>query len=155
LRRVSETTATTETAKAAEATEATDTARKEETGGSTTELAEPAHNRLLLIKGDLALVQRVLKGLLLLVRSEFRGLQGVLESGGLLLVEKLILRTAASQRRGTFVVGESAGKAINGWRVSSLPGDSGHNDSDWLKRAAAAKAGIYGNALISATIHCF
>ncbi len=60
MRRVSETTATTETAKAAEATEATDTARKEETGGSTTELAEPAHNRLLLIKGDLALVQRVL-----------------------------------------------------------------------------------------------
>jgi branched-subunit amino acid ABC-type transport system permease component len=49
LRRVSETTATTETAKAAEATEATDTARKEETGGSTTELAEPAHNRLLLL----------------------------------------------------------------------------------------------------------
>jgi len=37
------------------------------------------------------------------------------------------------------------GKAINGWRVSSLPGDSAHYNGDWLKRAAAAKAGIYGN----------
>src|SRR6202171_1390827 len=39
----------------------------------------------------------------------------------------------------------NAGKAINGWRVSSLPGDSAHYNGDWLKRAAAAQAGIYGN----------
>jgi hypothetical protein len=39
----------------------------------------------------------------------------------------------------------NVGKAINGWRVSSLPGDSAHYNGDWLKRAAAAKAGIYGN----------
>jgi hypothetical protein len=39
----------------------------------------------------------------------------------------------------------NAGKAINGWRVSGLPGDSAHYNGDWLKRAAAAKAGIYGN----------
>jgi hypothetical protein len=39
----------------------------------------------------------------------------------------------------------SVGKAINGWRVGSLPGDSAHYNGDWLKRAAAAKAGIYGN----------
>jgi hypothetical protein len=39
----------------------------------------------------------------------------------------------------------NSGKAINGWRVSSLPGDSAHYSGDWLKRAAAAKAGIYGN----------
>jgi hypothetical protein len=38
-----------------------------------------------------------------------------------------------------------SGKAINHWRVSSLPGDSAHYNGDWLKRAAAAKAGIYGN----------
>ena len=37
------------------------------------------------------------------------------------------------------------GTAINGWRVSSLPGDSAHYHGDWLKRAVAAKAGIYGN----------
>ena len=40
----------------------------------------------------------------------------------------------------------SAGKAVNGWRVSGLPGDSAHYNGDWLKRAAAAKAGIYGNS---------
>ena len=39
----------------------------------------------------------------------------------------------------------NAGTAINGWRVSGLPGDSAHYNGDWLKRAAAAKAGIYGN----------
>jgi hypothetical protein len=37
------------------------------------------------------------------------------------------------------------GKNINGWRVSSLPGDSAHYNGDWLKRAVAAQAGIYGN----------
>jgi hypothetical protein len=39
----------------------------------------------------------------------------------------------------------SVGKEMNGWRVSSLPGDSAHYSGDWLRRAAAAKAGIYGN----------
>jgi hypothetical protein len=37
------------------------------------------------------------------------------------------------------------GKDINGWRVGSLPGDSAHYNGDWLLRATAAKAGIYGN----------
>jgi hypothetical protein len=40
----------------------------------------------------------------------------------------------------------NAGKAVNGWRVSGLPGDSAHYNGDWLMRAAAAKAGIYGNS---------
>ena len=44
----------------------------------------------------------------------------------------------------------NAGKAINGWRVSSLPGDSAHYNGDWLERAAAAKAGIYGNDAVEA-----
>jgi hypothetical protein len=39
----------------------------------------------------------------------------------------------------------NAGKAVNGWRISSHPGDSAHYNGDWLKRAAAAEAGIYGN----------
>ncbi|HYX20183.1 MAG TPA: DUF1254 domain-containing protein [Thermoanaerobaculia bacterium] len=39
-----------------------------------------------------------------------------------------------------------AGKTINGWQVSGLPGDSAHYNGDWLMRAAAAKAGIYGNS---------
>jgi hypothetical protein len=44
----------------------------------------------------------------------------------------------------------NAGKAINGWRVSSLPGDSAHYNGNWLQRAAAAKAGIYGNDAVEA-----
>jgi hypothetical protein len=45
----------------------------------------------------------------------------------------------------------NAGKAVNGWRVSGLPGDSAHYSGDWLKRAVAAKAGIYGNSPEEAT----
>jgi hypothetical protein len=44
----------------------------------------------------------------------------------------------------------NAGKRINFWQVSSLPGDSAHYNGDWLKRAAAAKAGIYGNDAVEA-----
>ena len=44
-----------------------------------------------------------------------------------------------------------AGKGINGWRVSSLFGDSTFFDGDWLKRAAGVKAGIYGNNAEEAT----
>ncbi len=36
-------------------------------------------------------------------------------------------------------------KNINGWKVGSLFGDSAFYNGDWLKRAAAAKGGIYGN----------
>ena len=38
-----------------------------------------------------------------------------------------------------------AGKAFNGWRVSSLAGDEAFFNGDWLRRALAAKAGIYAN----------
>jgi len=41
-------------------------------------------------------------------------------------------------------------KVINGWKIGSLPGDGAHYGSDWLKRAAAAKAGIYGNDAVEA-----
>jgi hypothetical protein len=36
-------------------------------------------------------------------------------------------------------------KNINGWKVGSLFGDRAFYHGDWLKRAAAAKGGIYGN----------
>ncbi len=36
-------------------------------------------------------------------------------------------------------------KTINGWKVSSVFGDREFFNGDWLKRAAGAKAGIYGN----------
>jgi hypothetical protein len=45
----------------------------------------------------------------------------------------------------------NAGKSVNGWRLSGLPGDGAHYNGDWLMRAAAAKAGIYGNDPAEAT----
>ena len=36
-------------------------------------------------------------------------------------------------------------KNINGWSVGSLFGDRAFYSGDWIKRAAAAKGGIYGN----------
>jgi hypothetical protein len=41
-------------------------------------------------------------------------------------------------------------KNINGWKVGSLFGDRAFYNGDWLKRAAAAKGGIYGNDAIEA-----
>ena len=40
----------------------------------------------------------------------------------------------------------NAGANANNWRVSGLPGDNAHYNGGWLMRAAAAKAGIYGNS---------
>jgi hypothetical protein len=37
------------------------------------------------------------------------------------------------------------GREVNGWRVSSAFGDRAFYNGDWLLRAAAARAGIYGN----------
>jgi hypothetical protein len=46
---------------------------------------------------------------------------------------------------------DKAGVSVNGWRLSSLFGDAGFFNGDWLKRAAGAKAGIYGNDAVEAT----
>jgi len=42
-------------------------------------------------------------------------------------------------------------KKINGWNVGSFFGDSAFYNGDWLKRAAAAQGGIYGNDAVEAT----
>jgi len=42
------------------------------------------------------------------------------------------------------------GKSINGWKVGSAFGDRAFYNGDWLLRAAAAKAGIYGNDAVEA-----
>jgi hypothetical protein len=39
----------------------------------------------------------------------------------------------------------SGQKDVNGWKIGSLFGDRTFYNGDWLKRAAAAKGGIYGN----------
>ena len=46
---------------------------------------------------------------------------------------------------------DKAGMSVNGWRVSDLFGNAASFDGDWLKRAAGAKAGIYGNDAVEAT----
>jgi len=42
------------------------------------------------------------------------------------------------------------GKSINGWHVGSAFGDRAFYNGDWLLRAAAARAGIYGNDAVEA-----
>jgi hypothetical protein len=46
---------------------------------------------------------------------------------------------------------KSGAKDINGWKLASWFGDSDFFDGNWLKRAAAAKGGIYGNDSVEAT----
>jgi len=41
-------------------------------------------------------------------------------------------------------------KGINGWKVGSVFGDRAFYNGDWLKRAAAASGGIYGNDAVEA-----
>ena len=45
---------------------------------------------------------------------------------------------------------DSGMKDINGWKVGALFGDSAFYEGDWLKRAAAASGGIYGNDSVEA-----
>ena len=42
------------------------------------------------------------------------------------------------------------GKNVNGWQIASAFGDRNYYKGDWLLRAAAAKAGIYGNDAVEA-----
>jgi len=76
--------------------------------------------------------------------------------------KKLDLATLSQEQKGAVMAGvkegeakikqylESGQKNINGWKVGSLFGDSAFYNGDWLKRAAAAQAGIYGNDAVEA-----
>ena len=44
----------------------------------------------------------------------------------------------------------SGNKVINGWNVGAFFGDEAFFDGDWLKRAGAAKGGLYGNDAVEA-----
>jgi hypothetical protein len=44
----------------------------------------------------------------------------------------------------------NAGKDINGWRITDPDGDRAFFNGNWLKRAVAAQAGIYGNDAVEA-----
>jgi hypothetical protein len=61
---------------------------------------------------------------------------------------------AAGMKAGRAKVDEAvatAGANINGWRVAALLGDAAFFNGDWLRRAAGAQAGIYGNSAEEAT----
>lgn len=45
----------------------------------------------------------------------------------------------------------AAGTAMNGWRVTAIPGTPEAYNGDWMLRAVVAKAGIYGNSTEEAT----
>lgn len=45
----------------------------------------------------------------------------------------------------------AAGVPMNGWRVTPIPGAPDAYNGDWMLRAVAAKAGIYGNSTEEAT----
>jgi hypothetical protein len=45
---------------------------------------------------------------------------------------------------------DKIGKDINGWQVGAAQGDRAFYKGDWLLRAAASKAGIYGNDAVEA-----
>jgi len=58
------------------------------------------------------------------------------------------LEIALGMRDGEAKVKEYLGEELfkaNGWSVSDLWGDAAFIDGDWIKRAAGASAGIYGN----------
>ena len=42
-------------------------------------------------------------------------------------------------------------KTVNGWKMGNFFGDRAFFDGDWLKRAAGALGGIYGNEAVEAT----
>jgi hypothetical protein len=63
------------------------------------------------------------------------------------LKQKLELAIGMKQGQSKIDAGVvKAGAILNGWNVSGLPGDSAHYNGDWLARAVAAQAGIYGNS---------
>jgi hypothetical protein len=71
-------------------------------------------------------------------------------------------KALSSEQKAAVVEGVKAGEAkikqylaagqknINGWKVGSLFGDRAFFNGDWLKRAAGAQGGIYGNDAVEA-----
>jgi hypothetical protein len=64
------------------------------------------------------------------------------------LAEVLLGMKAGSDQIDKYI--ESGGTVINGWNVGAFFGDRAYYSGDWLKRAAAAKGGIFGNSAIEA-----
>jgi hypothetical protein len=76
--------------------------------------------------------------------------------------KKFDFNSLSPEQKAAVVEGMKAGEAevedgvkkigtnINGWHIASIAGDRAFFNGDWLKRAEAAKAGIYGNDAVEA-----
>ncbi|MDN3987559.1 DUF1254 domain-containing protein [Zwartia vadi] len=62
-----------------------------------------------------------------------------------------MMKGIANGERKVAAKAKALGKEINGWFISSAFGDREFYKGDWLLRAAAARAGIYGNNAEEAT----
>jgi len=93
---------------------------------------------------------------------EEKKIRDKLASIGIGVGKKFDLKTLPQEQKVAFVEGmqegeknvdekaATLGKNTNGWRVGSAFGDREFYHGDWLLRAAAAKAGIYGNDAVEA-----
>ena len=88
------------------------------------------------------------------IRKQLAGI-GIGGSGAALpssLVDRLELTAGALEgERKVEAAVAAAGVALNGWRVTPIPGSPEGYNGDWMLRAVAAKAGIYGNSTEEAT----
>jgi hypothetical protein len=94
---------------------------------------------------------------------EEKAIRDRLASVGIGAGKKFDLKTLPQEQKVAFVEGmqegeknvaekaANIGKKINGWAVGSAFGNREFYNGDWLLRAAAAKAGIYGNDAVEAT----
>ncbi len=62
-----------------------------------------------------------------------------------------LLGAAFEGERTVEAAAAAAGVAMNGWRVTPIPGSPEAYNGDWLTRAVVTKAGIYGNTTEEAT----
>lgn len=68
------------------------------------------------------------------------------------LIDRLELTAGAIEgERKVEAAVAAAGVAMNGWRVTPIPGAPEAYNGDWMLRAVAAKAGIFGNSTEEAT----
>ncbi|MCB1729742.1 MAG: DUF1254 domain-containing protein [Halieaceae bacterium] len=91
-----------------------------------------------------------------------KGIRARLATLGIGTGEPVKLQEISAAERQAIGEGMKAGEArianylasgmhdLNGWPTGSLFGDKASYNGDWLKRAAAAKAGLYGNDAVEA-----
>jgi hypothetical protein len=93
---------------------------------------------------------------------EEQEIRGKLASIGVGPGKKFEFKQLSAEHKAAILIGMKEGESkvekylaagmtiINGWKVGSLFGDRAFYNGDWLKRAAAAKGGIYGNDAVEA-----